>query len=321
MNIIKNKKELKKDKEKIEKHSQKNHIKVFDKSLFIIEKNNNGNIKEFKINNKNHNKSIINEKIINNTINPKINNKSGESIRFQKYKINQYNFEDYGTKMSFINIIKDDKQFSIKRSNKIEKNRKYMQFIRRNSSYKIKLYFPINLFNPFKFIKKNEQKMNKSNYLLNIINFIIIFSLIILSTNKSINLFSILTFNTNRIILYINKKGVHNILNSLYINTPSSVSINDKWQDQIKNNYNLTKEINKITLNFNSITTCENMFREVEMESIEINIDASISNINNMFYNCNYLKNITVSRFAVSNGLKMNSLFYYCTNLISIDLF
>jgi surface protein len=177
----------------------------------------------------------------------------------------------------------------------------------------------INTFYQFNFTTQNRQLIRLGNDQLNVMKFIIIFSLIILSRNKSIHLFPILFNKKSQIILNINQIGVHSILNRNYFNNLESLSINGQIQDNYTR-YNFTEINNTIILEFNSLTSCENMFKSVKMESIIINISDAVSNIKNMFENCINLKTIHVKNFAMSQELIADNLFFSCENLISLDL-
>ena len=243
-------------------------------------------------------------------------------IKNQNVENNKIIPNDYGKKKSSEIKIKDkilfeqmsDKSKYIKSKNFNERrreNKTFSESMKRKALSIIKLYFPINIM--------NRSNISQNNILLNLINIVIMFSLIILSNHKSINNFYFLSNKNDEIILEINQKGVKDVINPNYKDKINSVYINGEYREK-SHRFNLTETKNNIILNFYSLTSCADMFNSVKIESIKIYIYSQVSNINNMFYNCGCLNKITVYSFNTKRDFEANNLFFSCTNLRSIDL-
>ena len=121
--------------------------------------------------------------------------------------------------------------------------------------------------------------------------------------NKSINLGRIYTFGTKPSEIIVNGEKINKI--DYYI-------------------YNLSLEINNITIKFNQILiNCNVMFYGLSnitnIKFINFNT-SSVTSMRDMFYECNDLISLDLSHFDTSSVTYMYSMFYDCNNLISLDL-
>ena len=252
------------------------------------------------------------EKIYNNKViisqnkNQKVKNNKITSYSHEKNFYSEIKIKD---KLLFGNIGGRNKNLKIQNLNSTRmKNISYNESMKKGALSKIKPNYPVNRRN----IRKNKTS-------LNFINIIIIIGLFILSSSKSLNFFYIVSNKNNQITLELNRKGLQNIISSSYKNMIDSITINGESQEK-RTKFNLTKSTNNIILNLNYLTTCENMFKSVNMETITIKIDSYVSNINNMFCNCVYLKKITVNTFNLNDNFEAKYLFSSCGKLTSINL-
>ena len=88
--------------------------------------------------------------------------------------------------------------------------------------------------------------------------------------------------------------------------------------------YNLTSEVNNITIRFNkSLTNCNVMFGNLA-NIIYINFDhfdtSKVIKITGMFYGCRNLVSLDLSHFNTKFVNEMGNMFYYCTEIIYLDL-
>lgn len=82
------------------------------------------------------------------------------------------------------------------------------------------------------------------------------------------------------------------------------------------------KLIKKIPSVVNTGTTCENMFRGFQGETIDLtNIDTNnVTTMKNMFRACDYIKELDLSQFYTPNLRIVQNMFTYCYELIKIDM-
>ena len=80
-----------------------------------------------------------------------------------------------------------------------------------SSLSELKYFFSRNFLNQFNFVKIKKYGINQINALVYIIYFIIIFSSIALSKNKSINFLSVISYNSDEISFNISVKKMENI--------------------------------------------------------------------------------------------------------------
>ena len=173
---------------------------------------------------------------------------------------------------------------------------------------------------------------------------IIIFKYTKESYLRKINKVSIIT-------LTINGTGEQYILNEEFVTAPSEIWINDKLENQTENyKYNLIKVENNITLVWNNISDCSNMFFNLDSIIIDINLSqfdtscvttmknmfgylsyitslnldnfntSSVKDFSNMFSYCSSLKFLNLSNFDTSKASSMNGMFRKCNKLKSLDL-
>ena len=108
----------------------------------------------------------------------------------------------------------------------------------------------------------------------------------------------------------------------------SGVDINDYFKSEsIDNNptsvgcwYKFIKKIPKLNLNITN--NCANMFYYCKAEEIDVSEfnTSNVTNMYQMFYDCNALTSLYLSNFNTSNVKSMNSMFYGCSSLTSLDL-
>ena len=202
-------------------------------------------------------------------------------------------------------------------------------------------------------VKSKLNNKNKKNKLNNNIFPIIFIFLLLIILSKEIKITNINLFS--EINITIKGSMNQNILNNnnfMFTPLPTQILINDEIQNYIdKIVYNLTEEINNITMRWESqITTCKYMFyglsniTNIDLSNFDISevtemkymfygckslisLDlsvfkntSSLKDMSNMFYQCNSLKHINFTNFNTSNDLKMDYLFYNCNSLTSLDL-
>ena len=204
--------------------------------------------------------------------------------------------------------------FRIKKMKKIHKNI--------NQKYSINEFIKINT---------KEKGLNTQN--INILRNDILFLLIIVILSNYLSKQIELTFN-NEITMIIKGNGTQQILSNASISKdnnnwsfnqmPSEVYINGILQTNIDIVYNLNKEINNITIRWNSLlTNCNLMFYGL---SNIIKIDFSnfnssqITNMLYMFYECSSLKSLILTNFNTGLVTDMCSMFYGCSSLETLDL-
>ena len=166
-----------------------------------------------------------------------------------------------------------------------------------------------------------------------LINFIIIYYITNISNEENI-------FNsTNKIILTINGTGNQAILSnqscSYFINgtskkcifnfIPDIILVNNISQNyKDKNVYNLTEEINIITIIWNyQITDCCCMFRELNnLTKIDLSYfnTSLVTDMTGMFDGCSSLISLNLNNFNTSLVTNMYSMFFECSSLISLNL-
>ena len=156
-----------------------------------------------------------------------------------------------------------------------------------------------------KLILKNRKRNKKENVVLNIIKFImkfiIMLNLFILTTNK---LSDLILYHDSKITLKVKGIGNSTIFvnktkyNFKNINYLKEVHINEIQQSSIEYKYYFNKEDNSLELILNeTINNCENMFRD-----------------------CSNITEINLSNFNTSQVTNMSFMFSGCSNLISINL-
>ena len=195
----------------------------------------------------------------------------------------------------------------------------------------------------------NNTKINKIKG--NISHFIIIFLFfIILSKEKKITKFNLIS----EITITIKGSRNQNILSKNHTNIPipDQILINGEIQDYTdKIVYNLTEEINNITMRWESqLTTCNDMFSGLSnitnidlskfdmsqvtqtismfygcnsLTSLDLSLcnnSPSLNDMSKMFKFCNSLKYINFTNFDTSHVINMDNLFYDCRALTSLDL-
>ena len=156
-------------------------------------------------------------------------------------------------------------------------------------------------------------------------NFFIIFLFIVISKEVYIN----------EITIKIKGKGVQNILSDSKVcrdytigfnSFPNQVIINGKEETSLNNySYNMTEEINNVTMKWDSpLTNCNLMFKDL-VNIIDFDFSkfdtSKIKNMRCMFFNCSKIESINVSSFNTSNVRDMGSMFSDCNMLKSLNLY
>ena len=143
-----------------------------------------------------------------------------------------------------------------------------------------------------------------------------------------ITVFSLIKIlKNNEIIITIKGNGEQNILSYDYKGTmPDQIIINGENHSYLTTNYiyNLAKEINKISLMWNSqLNSTNSMFKNLN-NIIEFNFSyfnfSEITDMSYMFYNCNTIKNIDLSNINTISVINMDHLFEECESLETLNL-
>ena len=157
-------------------------------------------------------------------------------------------------------------------------------------------------------------------------SFIIFYLIIVfLNINLSHNIVIRKLNSNNNITLRINSKGDQRIISDKFTNYPETIIINELVQDYGGNiTYNLTEEINNITIIWNNtISSCKSMFEDLS-NIIEIdltNFDSlMINDASNMFKGCSSLTSINFKNFNTESITTMSFMFHSCNSLVSLDL-
>ena len=186
-----------------------------------------------------------------------------------------------------------------------------------------------------------ETKARESKFILILI--LILQANLIASNNNQL----FLCFSEIR--MKVQGKGYQKIFNDS-IKQPDKIIINDVYQNDITNYYQLNETYNEIKLIWNkTMDNCKQIFKDclniisIDFSSFDTSLvtDMSnmfsgcsslsylnISNFNttavrymyNMFSGCSSLKNLNLSSFYTSNVLSMIGMFKGCTSLLSLNL-
>ena len=189
---------------------------------------------------------------------------------------------------------------------------------------------------------KNQSSIKK--YIPNKIHLSKIFRLYIIS-----NLF-LITNSQLEINLIIEGQGEQRLLNDSFYKEPAEVIVNGVTKSSCKKICELEKELNNVTIKFNSlIESCAFMFDgltniiEVDLRNLDTSkVDSmqnmfhdctklekinfgkintsSVTNMKSLFHNCEKLKSIDVSNFNTESVINMRAMFSHCISLVSLDL-
>ena len=167
-------------------------------------------------------------------------------------------------------------------------------------------------------IKKIITRIDKimSNFLINkLYKYYLIFIFISLFSSS---------FNQNEIDLIVKGTGNHYFLNQYFYKAPSIVIINGNEIGQNIRIYDFERELNDVTIKFDSqIDSCEVMFfgttNIIEIDLSKLNT-SNITNMACMFLACGDLEKITFGNINTSVVNTMDSLFRNCSRLKSLDL-
>lgn len=95
------------------------------------------------------------------------------------------------------------------------------------------------------------------------------------------------------------------------VTLPNQIQLSDT--SKVTNMVSMFEEcrnLKSINIDASAITTGEQMFFDcISLENVNINISNKITNMKNMFYNCNKLETISTTQFDTSNVKNMNQLF------------
>ena len=182
----------------------------------------------------------------------------------------------------------------------------------------------------YKLILKNKKRNSKENIYLNIIKviikIIIVLNLFIRTTN---NISDLILNHDSKITLKVKGIGNSTIFgnktkyNFKNINYLKEVHINGIQQSSIEYKYYFNKEDNSVELILNeTINNCENMFRDCS-NITEINLSnfntSQVTNMSFMFSGCSNLISINLSNLDTSQVINMSYIFYDCYSLTYID--
>ena len=164
-------------------------------------------------------------------------------------------------------------------------------------------------------IKYCENKRNKG-YIENEIN------LVLKITDKDLNNDIYFLDNTN----YEDEYGVNHYHDSLKELDEIKVDLfidNKKYKFQKYYSFNEQKDYNITLKLYDNLKDCSNMFYNCEnIKSIDLskfNTSKTV-NMENMFYNCQNLKEINISNLNTKNVINTSNMFFNCINLIELDL-
>ena len=142
---------------------------------------------------------------------------------------------------------------------------------------------------------------------------------------------SLVKGKSKRIDLYINNcevsflikgKGLKKILSDNFSPRPNSISIDNINMGEIKEYYNFEKANSQVSLIYDNLNSCENMFNGLtSIYQITISFfNVSITSIKSMFKGCSSLNEITFLSFDTSQVTDMSNVFHGCSSLTSLNL-
>ena len=180
-------------------------------------------------------------------------------------------------------------------------------------------------------MEKRKIKVNiKVNQILPIfpLLFIIIIFIIMPNINSNYIINRFVIYNTEEILIKINKSGKHNILSPNYNNCPNQIYINNDEHSFTGTNckeVTLVRDNNIIKLIWTQkVTNCDQMFfgcttiDEIDLSNFDT---SSVQSMVTMFRFCYSLTSLNLSnKFSVVNVINFKSMFYNCTSLSSLDL-
>ena len=158
--------------------------------------------------------------------------------------------------------------------------------------------------------------------------FIIIIFIIMPNINSNYIINRFVIYNTEEILIKINKSGKHNILSPNYNNCPNQIYINNDEHSFTGTNckeVTLVRDNNIIKLIWTQkVTNCDQMFfgcttiDEIDLSNFDT---SSVQSMVTMFRFCYSLTSLNLSnKFSVANVINFKSMFYNCTSLSSLDL-
>ena len=125
--------------------------------------------------------------------------------------------------------------------------------------------------------------------------------------------------------LIIKGSGKKKIFNNICKSFPEIIEING-FDNDINDDfqYNLTSDINNITLKWNNTTIdCNNMFKGIsDLFKINVNFseDINLVNMSGMFYGCDTLESIDFKLLNTASVIDMSYMFFNCKALTSLNL-
>ena len=191
------------------------------------------------------------------------------------------------------------------------------------------------------FGKRNENINERYNFNFTKNNFLILFENINYTYKKFVQILFLFisiyipSFQSNqinlrklemssKITITIKGNGTQKILSDFYSSSlPNEILINGINSTSIGNSVSdLTQEINNITMKWNSISDCQQMFRGLDniiiADLIELNA-LNVEDMSYMFYECRSLEVVEINDFNSPNLKNMEYMFYSCISLKSID--
>ena len=176
---------------------------------------------------------------------------------------------------------------------------------------------------------KQLKKINKHNRIILLeyaIRFYLFINLIHETTLRKLNLDSEIT-------IVINGNGTQQILStgrnpyygSCYNELPNQILVNGILQNHTERYvYNLTQQINKITLKWNNqITNCNSMFEgltNIIMVDLTKFDSSKVKYFDSFFFNCQNIKSINITYLNTSSSLNMAGMFYNLNTLETLNL-
>ena len=157
-------------------------------------------------------------------------------------------------------------------------------------------------------------------------SFLLILILFLISLNNIISkkYFTKINSYESTINLIISGTSSQNLLCNDYSFEPSEVIINGAKKESCKKTCSLDKDINNVTLIFNTqIDSCQKMFsgltniKEIDLSKFDF---SRVTSMLSMFDGCSGLEKISFGNIDTSSVNDMNSLFYDCSKLTSIDV-